>query len=90
MPAVLERVDRLQAPAFHTPLVLIHDGGGTTFQYYMLKPLYRRLYAIPNPYFDEGGSPPAGGVPQLAKEYAEAIQATIGNGPVLIGGTAAP
>jgi hypothetical protein len=92
MPAVLERLDtlRLRGHASHIPLILIHDGGGTIFEYYMLGPLYRRTYGIPNPYFHDGGSPPAGGVPQLAKEYAEAIQATIRNGPILIGGTTAP
>ncbi|QIW98567.1 hypothetical protein AMS68_004085 [Peltaster fructicola] len=68
-----------------TPIVLIHDGGGTVFQYYMLEYLGRRTYAIANPYF-ESGSKPEGGLPELAKEYVKAIQAAIGNGPVILGG----
>lgn len=68
------------------PIVLIHDGGGTIFQYFMLGYLGRRTYAIANPYF-QSGSQPKGGLPELAKEYAEAIKQEIGKGPVIIGGT---
>lgn len=34
------------------PLVLIHDGGGTTFSYHCLGPLGRSLYGIHSPYFN--------------------------------------
>lgn len=87
MPAILEEVDKpMHGYGSATPLVLIHDGGGTIFQYFMLGSLRRATYAIANPYFDDGIKP-AGGIPQLAKEYAEAIRGTIGKGPVIVGGT---
>lgn len=38
-----------------TPLLLLHDGGGTTFPYHCLPPLPRALYGIHNPRFESGG-----------------------------------
>lgn len=67
------------------PIVLIHDGGGTVFQYFMLGYLGRQTYAIANPYF-ESGTIPGGGLPALAKEYVTAIEQELGKGPVIIGG----
>ena len=84
MPARLEELDCSYNPA--VPLVLIHDGGGTIFQYYMLGPLNRTTFAIASPYFDSGIRP-TGGVPELAKEYASAIRNEIGRGSVILGGT---
>lgn len=87
MSAVLEIIDEPeQGPSSTTPLVLIHDGSGTIFHYYMLGPLNRTVYAIAYPYFDDQTMPP-GGLYQLATEYVEAIRETIGKGPVIIGGT---
>ncbi|KAK4892681.1 hypothetical protein LTR49_028564, partial [Elasticomyces elasticus] len=86
MQTVLEKLDTpREKHVSNIPLVLIHDGRGTIFQYYMLGPLYRHTYGIAYPYFDDGGMP-EGGVPQIAMKYAEAIRRDIRKGPVLIGG----
>lgn len=90
MPAELTDLHSLRERYTNTPLILIHDGGGTIFEYCMLGSLHRRTHAIANPYFDDGGSPPAGGLQQLAQEYVEAIEATIKEGPILVGGTTSP
>lgn len=87
MPAILEEIDNPKdGYGSAIPLVLIHDGGGSIFQYFMVGSLGRTIYGIANPYF-ESGVRPEGGIPQLAKEYAEAIRGTIETGPVIIGGT---
>lgn len=68
------------------PLVLIHDGGGTIFQYHTLEqPLGRRMYGISNPYFGSDVCP-LGGIPQLAREYIQAIRQTLRQGRVILGG----
>jgi hypothetical protein len=87
MSAALEKVDEPeQGSPDTTPLVLIHDGSGTVFHYYMLGPLNRTLYAIAYPYFDSQ-SMPAGGLHQLATEYVAAIRETVGKGPIIVGGS---
>lgn len=68
-----------------TPLVLIHDGGGTIFQYYMLNYVGRRTFGIANPYF-ESGRHPEDGILGLARQYVKAVQHTVGKGPVILGG----
>ena len=86
MSAVLEKIDEPeQGLSSTTPLVLIHDGSGTIFHYYMLGPLNRTVYGVAYPYFDDQTMPP-GGLHQLATEYAEAIRETIGKGSVIVGG----
>ncbi|KAK4159116.1 Alpha/Beta hydrolase protein, partial [Cladorrhinum sp. PSN259] len=67
-----------------TPLILIHDGGGTIFAYYCLNPLHprREVYAIANPRYHS--LPPAdfpsslpqweGGIPQMAAHYLSLIK----------------
>ena len=85
MLATLDEVDVSEpANGSRVPLVLIHDGGGTTFQYHMLGTLGRHSYAVANPYFNDGAEPP-GGIRHLAEEYAAAIEDTL-KGPVIIGG----
>lgn len=84
--AFLEEIDiPVDEDSHATPIILIHDGSGTTFQYYLLEPLNRPIYAISNPYFNTG-TRPMGGVPQLAKEYIRAIEEEIGDGDIIIGG----
>lgn len=86
MPAELEEIDKPRdSKSSAVPLVLIHDGGGTIFQYYMLGPLNREVYGIANPYHN-ASEKPAGGIHELAREYVEAIRKTIGRGPVIVGG----
>ncbi|KAI9708853.1 MAG: putative secondary metabolism biosynthetic enzyme [Candelaria pacifica] len=68
-----------------TPLILIHDGGGTIFQYFLLAPLSRPVYGIMNPHFETGNSWP-GGLHEMATNYAKLIQTAIPSGQILLGG----
>ncbi|KAK4044902.1 Alpha/Beta hydrolase protein [Parachaetomium inaequale] len=72
-----------------TPLILIHDGGGTIFSYYCLgnlAPPARAVYGIANPRY-ESGTAWAGGLPEMARAYQEFIKAAIPRGgDVIIGG----
>ncbi|TWU75829.1 hypothetical protein ED733_004870 [Metarhizium rileyi] len=66
------------------PLVLIHDGGGTTFSYFVLGSLARDVWAIHNPnYFD--GLPWEGGMDEMAKNYLDFIAKEL-SGPIMLGG----
>lgn len=68
------------------PLILTHDGGGTTFSYHCLDPLERPTYGIHNPHFDEGGFW-EGGVPAMASHYVDLIAKTLPEGgDILLGG----
>jgi thioesterase domain-containing protein len=57
------------------PLILIHDGGGTTYAYYCLDPIGRPLYGIFNPHYHSGASF-EGGVRGMARLYAGMIRQT--------------
>ena len=77
----------IQSPkdnASSTPLVLFHDGGGTTISYYHLGTLNRPVYGIADPSFFTGRL--WSGLPQMAKVYANLIRATIKKGKILLGG----
>lgn len=67
------------------PLVLIHDGGGTSVSYYFLGPLNRPVYGIRNPKFYSGGEW-KGGIIEMAQLYADFITTVIPSGPLLLGG----
>lgn len=73
------------------PLILIHDGGGTSFAYYCLNPVFHRpIYEIHNPRFasdveDEASHWP-GGIPEMARHYADLIRRTLPPGEILLGG----
>lgn len=64
------------APHHPTPLILIHDGGGTTFAYHCLSPLGRPVYGIANPRF-ESGRPWEGGIPEMADTYVAMVRKTV-------------
>ncbi|KAK3326231.1 Alpha/Beta hydrolase protein [Apodospora peruviana] len=68
-----------------TPLVLIHDGGGTIFSYYCLGDLGRPVFGIFNPHYgtDQVWE---GGLPEMARHYVGLIKETIPQGDILIGG----
>ncbi|KAJ4302062.1 hypothetical protein N0V88_002198 [Collariella sp. IMI 366227] len=68
-----------------TPLVLIHDGGGTIFSYYCLSDLGRPLYGISNPRFQTGNTW-EGGIPQMTREYIKFIKKAVPKGDIIIGG----
>jgi pimeloyl-ACP methyl ester carboxylesterase len=67
------------------PLILMHDGGGTTFSYFMLGALGRDVYAIHNPNFFDG-SIMEGGMDAMARHYIGLIDKAGIRGPVILGG----
>lgn len=69
-----------------TPLVLIHDSGGTVVSYYKLGPLGRSVYAISNPTFNRENKWD-GGLLAMARAYVQAIKKHIPHGDILLGGT---
>ena len=69
-----------------TPLVLLHDGGGTTFSYHCLDPTSRPLYGVHNAHFDEGGWW-EGGIPEMATHYIGLLKKALPTGgDILLGG----
>ena len=68
-----------------TPLVLIHDGGGTTFSYHILESLNRDVYAIHNPHLYTA-EPWEGGMYEMARHYIQLMQKAGISGPILLGG----
>ncbi|KAI0883626.1 Alpha/Beta hydrolase protein [Annulohypoxylon maeteangense] len=66
-------------------LVLIHDGGGTTINYYFLGDLDRHVWGISNERLVEENAWP-GGIKQMAQVYSELIQSELPNGPLIFGG----
>ena len=72
-----------KAPA---PLVLVHDGGGTTFSYHCLEPIGRPTYGIYNAHFEQGGFW-EGGVPAIAAHYIGLLAKILPEGgDILLGG----
>ncbi|KAF2462702.1 alpha/beta-hydrolase [Lindgomyces ingoldianus] len=73
------------APGNAAPLFLIHDGGGTIFNYFMLGDLGRSVYGIHDPKFesDDGW---AGGIAEMAQEYITFIRTVRKKGPIVLGG----
>lgn len=73
-------------PGFRRPpLVLIHDGGGSVFNYFLLKSLGRAVYGIYNPRTGDGEQWP-GGITEMAREYCQMILRAVPEGEILIGG----
>ncbi|KAF2147675.1 alpha/beta-hydrolase [Myriangium duriaei CBS 260.36] len=83
----MEGCVEIQHPPFgnNTPLFLIHDGGGTIFNYFLLGSLKRQVYGIANSHFDSG-EPWEGGMHGMAREYASYIESTVSSGPIILGG----
>ncbi|KAK4127995.1 alpha/beta-hydrolase [Parathielavia appendiculata] len=72
-------------PKKPTPLVLIHDGGGTIFSYHCLGDLGRPVYGIANPRYEhESGEPST--IPEMARQYLQFIKSAVPSGDVIIGG----
>lgn len=71
-PETVQPPSKSHAPSA-LPLILIHDGGGTTFAYHCLPPVPRAVYAIHNPRFEAGGRWD-GGVREMARVYASMIR----------------
>ncbi|KAH6850406.1 Alpha/Beta hydrolase protein [Chaetomium sp. MPI-CAGE-AT-0009] len=69
-----------------TPLILVHDGGGTIFSYHCLGELGRRVHGIANPNY-ESGQAWAGGLPEMARLYLGFVASVIPpGGDVILGG----
>lgn len=68
-----------------TPLVLIHDGGGTTYSYHLVGDLGRLVYGIFNPNY-ETGRKWEGGIPEMARHYLALIKSVVPRGKIIIGG----
>ncbi|GAM89312.1 hypothetical protein ANO11243_073490 [Dothideomycetidae sp. 11243] len=79
------RVQEAPAGSDATPLVLIHDGGGTTFGYFSLGSLGRDAWAIHNPryYSTEDFS---GGMDEMARRYVDLMLEAGIQGRILLGG----
>jgi thioesterase domain-containing protein len=68
------------------PLVLIHDGGGTTFSYHCMDPTNRPLWAVQNPRLDDGGWWD-GGIEEMARHYIDLMSLALPEGgSVILGG----
>ncbi|KAI0408967.1 acetyl-CoA synthetase-like protein [Xylaria palmicola] len=67
------------------PLVLIHDGGGTTINYYYLGNLERYVWGISNEKLVDDTAWP-GGIKQLAQTYVDLVLRELPRGPLVLGG----
>ncbi|KAI1319974.1 alpha/beta-hydrolase [Xylariaceae sp. FL0255] len=68
------------------PLILLHDGGGTTFNYHCLYPIGRTVYAIHNAHLDEGGYWESG-ISGMATHYIQLIETILPKGgDIVLGG----
>ncbi len=68
------------------PLVLVHDGGGTTFSYHCLEPIHRPVYGIHNVHLHRGGWW-EGGIPEIAGHYVGLLRRVMPRGgDILLGG----
>ncbi|RYP05217.1 hypothetical protein DL764_003959 [Monosporascus ibericus] len=83
-PLQVQFVPHNQRPC-QTPLVLIHDGGGTTFGYFILGDLQRDVWAVHNPHFLTG-EPWDGGIDGMAQHYVGLLQKAGITGNILLGG----
>lgn len=88
IPDTICEVQDAPSSAASIPLVLIHDGGGTVFNYWTLGSLRRQMYAISDPAFDSGAEWKGweGGLKQMAELYCNQIRREIGKGKILLGG----
>ncbi|CAK7205684.1 hypothetical protein SEUCBS139899_008463 [Sporothrix eucalyptigena] len=84
-PNVIQNGPRKPAAHNATPLVLIHDGGGTIFSYHLLGDLGRKVVGIANPRF-RSSIPWAGGLHEMATAYAGFVAKAVPSGPVILGG----
>ncbi|RYC54509.1 hypothetical protein CHU98_g11701 [Xylaria longipes] len=66
-------------------LVLIHDGGGTTVNYYYLGDLERHVWGISNEKLADDAAWP-GGINQMARTYIDLILPELPPGPLIFGG----
>lgn len=79
--------DTAPTPTPPTPLVLMHDGGGTIFSYHCLGELGRTVHGIANPHYDSGARW-AGGIAEMARTYLGWVESVVlpKGGEVILGG----
>jgi hypothetical protein len=68
-----------------TPLILIHDGGGTVFGYFFLGSLGREVWALHDPHYWES-EPWEGGIDEQAETYLDMMRKAGIQGDVYLGG----
>ncbi|KAK1146385.1 hypothetical protein N8T08_003172 [Aspergillus melleus] len=68
-----------------TPLFLLHDAGGTVYNYYKLGNVGRPIYAISNPWI-KAKTKWEGGAMRFVHEYIKLIKSVVSSGEILIGG----
>jgi hypothetical protein len=80
IPTLIQKGD-----ATRTPLFLLHDAGGTIFNYYKIETIGRPIYAIRNPWLkcEERW---VGGASKFVNEYIELIKKVVSAGEILVGG----
>lgn len=79
----MERISRSRSGK--APLVLVHDGGGTTASYHALKDLDRDIFGIENPLL-YASKPWKGGIRAMARAYSALIELELGRTSILVGG----
>ena len=79
----MERISRSRSGK--APLVLIHDGGGTTASHHALSNLDRDIYGIENPLY-HASKPWKGGIRAMARAYSALVELELGRTAVLLGG----
>ncbi|KAH7324588.1 Alpha/Beta hydrolase protein [Stachybotrys elegans] len=84
-PTQLQSLPPGKKPGSVPPLVLLHDGGGTTFSYFLLGSLQRDVWAIHNPKFWDAGVW-EGGVDEMARHYIKLMREAGITGEVYLGG----
>ncbi|KAK3297197.1 Alpha/Beta hydrolase protein [Chaetomium fimeti] len=81
-----EHPNPTRTPKAPTPLILMHDGGGTIFSYYCLGDLRRTVHGIANPHYETGRAW-AGGIPEMARDYLGFVASVVPTGgDVILGG----
>jgi hypothetical protein len=80
-PALIQKGDPSR-----TPLFLLHDAGGTVFNYYKLENVGRPVYAIYNPWFRSETRWDKGSM-GFVNEYIKMIQSVVSSGEILVGGS---
>jgi pimeloyl-ACP methyl ester carboxylesterase len=88
-PSLIQPFDPDTAPTTTppTPLILMHDGGGTIFAYHCLGELGRTVHGIANPHY-ESGARWEGGIPEMARTYLAFVESVVppSGGDVILGG----
>lgn len=79
-PVLLQKGD-----SSRTPLFLLHDAGGTIFNYFKLGNVGRPIYAISNPWI-KAETKWEGGAMRFVHEYIKLIKSVVSSGEILVGG----